>query len=215
MGVIGALLSIAAVVAAILIGFGSKVLADEFKAWNPRLVSCLLGWAVLKLPKASRERYNEEWASHLNDMPGDLAKLLAAIGFMIAAYKISMATNPFGLHAIFCRRLAKDCELVAAVIYALYDYELSRITLGAAKVSDSERRLIELYTSRNVSVWHLLTIRYGMLRDLIMSDDQCRFGTAVGTICGHVFAKAGIRILPPGGNVRRPIGSVRPKWLDP
>lgn len=81
---------IAAIAGAML----SKLLADEFKAWRPSLVAALIAAAVRRLPPAMRQRSAEEWESHVNDVPGDIGKVTAACGKLVAAWKI--AEGPFG-----------------------------------------------------------------------------------------------------------------------
>jgi exopolysaccharide production protein ExoY len=72
----------------------SKLLADEFKAWAPSLVARIIAAAVRKLPAEKRERFSEEWKSHVNEVPGDIGKFVAACGCLTAAWKI--AEGPFG-----------------------------------------------------------------------------------------------------------------------
>jgi len=66
----------------------SRLLADEAKAWTPRAVKTLIRVAVARLPEAQRSRRDEEWQSHVNDTPGDLSKLITAVGFIIASRRI-------------------------------------------------------------------------------------------------------------------------------
>jgi hypothetical protein len=78
------------VVAAVsLIGAAfSKLLADEFKAWAPTIVSSILAIAVKVLPLSQRDRAAEEWTSHVNELPGDLSRVVFAVGCIIAALKV-------------------------------------------------------------------------------------------------------------------------------
>lgn len=68
-----------------------KIVADDFKAWRPTLVARIIAAAVRNLPLAKRPRYSEEWNGHIDAMPGDLAKLGAAVGCLIASWTISGA----------------------------------------------------------------------------------------------------------------------------
>ncbi len=88
MGLIGA---IKAGLDEILASTVSKVAADEVKAWTPWIASRLTTFAVRRLPEHCRDRYREEWASHLEDIPGNVGKLWVAIGFYTAARKIAAA----------------------------------------------------------------------------------------------------------------------------
>jgi lipopolysaccharide/colanic/teichoic acid biosynthesis glycosyltransferase len=67
----------------------SRQLTDEFKAWAPWIIKYIIDRAVRQLPEDQRERFAEEWPSHVNEVPGDISKLLVACGFFIASLKIS------------------------------------------------------------------------------------------------------------------------------
>jgi hypothetical protein len=67
----------------------SKLLADEFKAWAPTIVSSIIAVAVSALPPAQRDRAAEEWTSHVNELPGDLSRVVFACGCVVAALKIN------------------------------------------------------------------------------------------------------------------------------
>src|SRR5215469_9793045 len=66
----------------------SKILADEFKAWRPRLTRELVALAVRRLPGEQRERYSEEWLSHVEEVPGEVGKVLASIGLLWAGVRL-------------------------------------------------------------------------------------------------------------------------------
>jgi hypothetical protein len=59
-----------------------KLCADEVKAWLPSIAKRITRAAVCKLPEEQRERYDEEWSSHLEEVPGPLAKICLAFGFL-------------------------------------------------------------------------------------------------------------------------------------
>lgn len=48
---------------------------DKLNAGVSWFTTRLLGFAVLRLPEDHQERFGEEWASHLNDVPGVSEKL--------------------------------------------------------------------------------------------------------------------------------------------
>ena len=83
MGLIGGILL------AILVATFSRLLADDVKAWVPRLADYLIRLAVRRLPVDQRERLAEEWAADVADTPGDLAKLVFACGLICASTKIA------------------------------------------------------------------------------------------------------------------------------
>jgi hypothetical protein len=67
----------------------ARVLAEDFKEWTPFFVDKLIRLALSKLPAEHRERFAEEWRSHVNDVPGQIAKLWVAVGFNLAALTIA------------------------------------------------------------------------------------------------------------------------------
>jgi lipopolysaccharide/colanic/teichoic acid biosynthesis glycosyltransferase len=69
----------------------SRQLTDEIKAWTPWLIERLIRAAVAKLPESERDRLREEWHSDIQDTPGETGKLVVAVGFVIAAQRISRA----------------------------------------------------------------------------------------------------------------------------
>jgi Bacterial sugar transferase len=73
----------------ILAAITSRQLADEFKAWTPRIIERLIKRAVQNLPEEQRERCEEEWSAHVCDTPGEIGKLIAALGFLRAARAMS------------------------------------------------------------------------------------------------------------------------------
>jgi hypothetical protein len=80
------------VVQALTGGTASKIAADEVKAWSPWLAERLTKFAVKQLPESDRERYAEEWDSHVADTPGSVGKICVAFGLLFAALKIRRAS---------------------------------------------------------------------------------------------------------------------------
>lgn len=66
----------------------SRTVAEEIEAWSPSIIRSLIKLAVGRLPESQRERFDEEWQSHVSEVPGRVAKLLVAAGFLIAARKM-------------------------------------------------------------------------------------------------------------------------------
>jgi hypothetical protein len=71
----------------------SRQLTDEFKAWTPWLIDRLVRRAVRQLPENQRERFSEEWHSHVTEVPGDVGKLIVAFGFLSASWKMGGSDN--------------------------------------------------------------------------------------------------------------------------
>jgi lipopolysaccharide/colanic/teichoic acid biosynthesis glycosyltransferase len=69
----------------------SKQLTDEFKAWAPWIIGRIIERAVRNSPEDLRERLAVEWPSHVQEVPGDVGKLIVAFGFLSASWKLSSA----------------------------------------------------------------------------------------------------------------------------
>ncbi len=69
----------------------SRVLAEEIVDLISWTNTSLINTAVAWLPKSRRARLSEEWQSHVNEVPGRIAKLFLALGFLTAAYRIALA----------------------------------------------------------------------------------------------------------------------------
>ncbi len=68
----------------------ARVVSEEIAAWSPRLTKYLVRLAVSRLPSHRRQRFAEEWESYLNDLPGQISRLIAAVGLCCAAWKINL-----------------------------------------------------------------------------------------------------------------------------
>jgi hypothetical protein len=94
----------------------SRQLIDELKAWTPRMVRKLVSFAVRRLPEEQQERYREEWPSHVADIPGEVWKIFAALGFSIAAIKMRSEARRVARR----EALSKESRSRALVMMALF-----------------------------------------------------------------------------------------------
>jgi hypothetical protein len=98
----------------------SRQFTDEFKAWTPWIFERLLRRSVDRLPEEHRGRFEEEWRAHLNEIPGDIGKLLVVVGYLSAARRMS-SIFARGSHKSLARtslrRLADICLSVALLIW--------------------------------------------------------------------------------------------------
>lgn len=85
----GLKISLAVFIGGILSSAVARLLAGEIEAWMPWLVERRINKAVARLPEDQRERFGEEWRSHVNEIPGQIAKVVAALGFSFAAWKMA------------------------------------------------------------------------------------------------------------------------------
>ena len=69
----------------IIVAFLAKWIADEAKAWLPWCARKFFDLSVRLLPVSERERFSEEWCSHVESFPGSS---LASVHFVWAALGI-------------------------------------------------------------------------------------------------------------------------------
>jgi lipopolysaccharide/colanic/teichoic acid biosynthesis glycosyltransferase len=90
MGLIwGTVLFVLGVAGAILIPVTARVVGDDVKEWLPWITQRLVERAVSQLPDEERARFEEEWWAHINELPGNLAKVYAAWGCLSASKAIN------------------------------------------------------------------------------------------------------------------------------
>ncbi len=77
-------------IVSVLIAALSRTVAEEIEAWNPLVIRGLIKLAVGRLPEGQRERFDEEWQSHVSEVPGKVGKLLVAAGFLFASHKMAL-----------------------------------------------------------------------------------------------------------------------------
>lgn len=68
-----------------------RLVADEIKAWLPKLTEWTLQHSVSQLPSENRERYREEWEADLLGFPSDVSKFARCLGFRWAAWQMEMS----------------------------------------------------------------------------------------------------------------------------
>jgi hypothetical protein len=109
----------------------SRQLTDEFKAWTPRIIESLIRHAVRKLPDDQRERFGEEWRSHINETPGEIGKFVVAISLPSASRKMSKtATIAQDIEAPTIEEILASIRRVAAED----DAALVRLRSGACAI---------------------------------------------------------------------------------
>jgi hypothetical protein len=90
MGLIwGTVLSVLGVAGAILILVTARGVGDDVKEWLPWITQRLVERAVSQVPEKERDRFEEEWWAHINELPGNLAKVYAAWGCLSASKAIN------------------------------------------------------------------------------------------------------------------------------
>jgi hypothetical protein len=108
----------------------SRLLADELKSWTPRIVDSLIQRATRNLPQDQRERFDEEWRSHINETPGELGKLLVAFGLPRASRV--MSSDLAHKRSSWRQRRRYLGSAVAVGVFALVAERETKIECGAA-----------------------------------------------------------------------------------
>jgi hypothetical protein len=116
-------------VGAIAAAASSRILADEFKAWRPWLTARVITLATRRLPADQRDRYEEEWWSYVEDTPGEVGRVLAALGLLWAAVQIGCASRLTIAHL-----LAKSREALIRFNVEIFTFAL---TIQLATVSQT------------------------------------------------------------------------------
>jgi len=91
--IVSNLLSILDTLIAFAIMIVAPMVTDDIKAWLPRVTERFTDKAVKRLPRDQRDRFAEEWRSYVADTPGDISKLIAAVGFLRASTAMASATR--------------------------------------------------------------------------------------------------------------------------
>jgi hypothetical protein len=95
-------MAILTVVGALALAVFGKLLADEVKAWRPKICDAMIKCAASQLLPFQRERYIEQWRCDLEEIPGDLFKLYFAADLIRGTWlaRVSPGTSQAMLSAI-------------------------------------------------------------------------------------------------------------------
>jgi hypothetical protein len=86
---------------ALLVAVVGKLLADEAKEFMAWLPAKLIGWAAKQFPPEIQPRIQEEWTAHCNDLPGNLPKVLHALGCVSTSVRLTRLAAKAVFTAIF------------------------------------------------------------------------------------------------------------------
>ncbi len=122
MGLIwGTVISVLGMVGAILLAVASRLICEDVKEWLPWITRRLIEQAVNRLPEKERERFKEEWWGHVNETPGQLAKLYVAYGYLSASKAINNIVSSkgpaFAERAQEAIRRVKDIVIAAMLLF--------------------------------------------------------------------------------------------------
>jgi len=113
----GIIIALAVFLAATLGRAFSAMATDELKAWVPWITEWLVKRAVAVLPEERRERFEEEWRSHLDDVPGQIGKLIVALGLLTAAQKMSLILRAESEQDLLGKLLKRSIDVMVSAIF--------------------------------------------------------------------------------------------------
>jgi Bacterial sugar transferase len=99
----------------VIAGAFSQQLTDEFKAWIPWIVRRVIRKAVARLPQNQRERFEEEWQSHIDEVPGEIGKIYVALGCLFAARKMASILSADRERTVLAEVVTRAFDLALAV----------------------------------------------------------------------------------------------------
>ncbi len=159
----------------------SRLLTDEIKAWIPGIIRRVIRWAVVQLPSAHQERFEEEWQGHVNEVPGDIGKLIVAVGFLIAARKITSAlkagrvpltvlVKSSSADAVAPKGLREQMNLLAA---KLLDYSYVFPPLGRTIASSERDEALKYYSGNIRPELESLLLKFREQEGQLLEEDVC------------------------------------------
>jgi len=195
---------------ALVLAFGGMITAmltrffgDELKAWMPWLTKRLLRIAIERLPEGQQERFSEEWASHIIEVPGELGKVAVALGFVSAAQEMASMlkySEPV-LNRVFKRSL--DIAISALMLFLFAPLFLCIMALvkldcaGGSALSREER------IGANGGRFLMYRFRLGTLdTNVELANGQFRKRKQLSPL-GYLLWRMGLHELPQLINVLR------------
>jgi hypothetical protein len=134
----GAFLFIASVITAAL----STLLAEEIKAWSPWIIRRIISFSVARLPENLRERFGEEWESHVGEVPGEVGKLLTSVGFLLAVPGMTLSIRREEFVGRMQRNLDQMDHLFLTATSVVNTIQADSFLLSVKDVTDPMDRLV-------------------------------------------------------------------------
>jgi hypothetical protein len=110
----------------------TKIAAEEVEAWSPFIIRRLIKLAVSWLPENKRERFDEEWRSHVNEVPGRVGKVLSAAGFLLAAHNMALTFRREHLYEGWLHKVTYFENVVSKIMMVANEIEQDKILASVA-----------------------------------------------------------------------------------
>ncbi|WP_119462934.1 sugar transferase [Rhodospirillaceae bacterium SYSU D60014] len=111
-------------------------LSAEFKVWVPWITERLIERAVQNLPPDQRERFAEEWRSHVNDIPGEIGKLVVALGLLPASRKMAFNLDHGYEWGWFAEIVKRTSDIVIGLALLFFTLPATALTTLAILLED-------------------------------------------------------------------------------
>ena len=121
-----------AIVLALLVAIVGGFMTDEVGAWFRWLHRAVRRRAVARLPEKCSARYEEEWESAIEGIPGEILKLIYSVDLLRAAFRIRRAAQKGSLGAVEFFLLFKRVfdTVFSTLVLALFSPVLMAIAIA-------------------------------------------------------------------------------------
>lgn len=186
---------------AVVVSAAGQIVADEAKASMPHLAQWVLRGAIRALPQRLRERYAEEWAADLGDIPGPISKVTWALGFFVAAVWWSAGDRASDLARAFAHPRQDRAEIraitagIAAFLSHLHDVGFVHVPLPPLEV-------VAARVDACVRWRHILQRRALLLRCVVRGSPPDQVAEFDARLAAAVWHEAGLA-FPTGKPARQ------------
>jgi uncharacterized protein involved in exopolysaccharide biosynthesis len=165
--------ALALVIVAVIAGVLTRFFVDKLNMWMACLTKRLLRIAIKRLSEAQRERFSEEWASHINEVTGQISKVAVALGCISAAQQMASSSKP--AEPVLTPMLIRGGgmgywfkQLLVPVLIA---------TLGAYLTYLVADNYFAKYTSQSTILVEAQTVPENMVQPIVSADLGARMAT--------------------------------------
>ena len=192
-------LAVVAVIAAVL----ARFFVDKLNIWMRSLTKRLLRIAIERLPEAQRERFSEEWASHINEVAEEISKIAVALGCISAAQQ--MASLSKSAEPVLTPMLIREGgmgywfkQLLVPVLIA---------TLGAYLTYLVADNYFAKYTSQSTILVEAQKVPENMVQPVVSEDLGARMATLQQQVMSQTNLQPVVERVFPGKNSQQ-IGDI-------
>jgi hypothetical protein len=180
----------------------TRLLGEELREWIRWLTERVILRAVSKLP-AEQQRFDEEWRSHLDDVPGDVGRLITSLGFLLAARRMKplLAPGPARLTVREVTQRAYEIVVSAGAIFFIAPVFL--LVASTIKV-ESRGTVISKTQEVDQNGRTFLRYRFRLFREIPTADGKTSF---LLTRTGWFLLRTDLDELPSLANVLK--GDIR------